>query len=236
MKLKIIINKKQSQQHIEVATTTESKLVKLHNYLKNNEIKKGVAIDAMCGSGALGIYLLKFGFEKVIFNDIYPQAIENLCENLEVYAAEIEDIVLEEKFDIVSLIGVIDFKEDLEQAMSECLNLEEVVLPDNLKNIGESCFFRCISLMIRKVKSYGYSFSLYFVCGLYALPRGYGPHQGKRRQVAACGYYGRPLCTQPVLRLQLGQVHAEDHRPGAGCASDDRHPHQVRRELLQGWC
>lgn len=81
---KIIINKKQSQQHIEVATTTESKLVKLHNYLKNNEIKKGVAIDAMCGSGALGIYLLKFGFEKVIFNDIYPQAIENLKENLEV--------------------------------------------------------------------------------------------------------------------------------------------------------
>lgn len=81
---KIIINKKQSQQHIEVATTTENKLVKLHNYLKNNDIKKGVAIDAMCGSGALGIYLLKYGFEKVIFNDIYPQAIENLKENLEV--------------------------------------------------------------------------------------------------------------------------------------------------------
>lgn len=81
---KIIINKKQSQHHIEVATTTETKLIKLHNYLKNNNIKKDVAIDAMCGSGALGIYLLKFGFEKVIFNDIYPQAIENLCENLEV--------------------------------------------------------------------------------------------------------------------------------------------------------
>ena len=59
-------------------------MVKLHNYLKNNDIKKGVAIDAMCGSGALGIYLLKYGFEKVIFNDIYPQAIENLKENLEV--------------------------------------------------------------------------------------------------------------------------------------------------------
>lgn len=81
---KIIINKKQSQHHIEVATTTETKLIKLHNYLKNNNIKKDVAIDAMCGSGALGIYLLKFGFEKVIFNDIYPQAIENLCENLKV--------------------------------------------------------------------------------------------------------------------------------------------------------
>ena len=27
---------------------------------------------------------MKYGFEKVIFNDIYPQAIENLKENLEV--------------------------------------------------------------------------------------------------------------------------------------------------------
>jgi 16S rRNA G966 N2-methylase RsmD len=81
---KIIINKHQSKHHIEVAMTTESKLVKLHNYLNNNDIKPGIAIDAMCGSGAIGIYLLKYGFEKVIFNDIYPQAIENLKENLEV--------------------------------------------------------------------------------------------------------------------------------------------------------
>lgn len=84
IKDKIIINKNQSQQHIEVATTTERKMLKLHNYLDNNNIKKGVAVDAMCGSGALGIYLLKYGFEKVIFNDIYPEAIENLKENLKV--------------------------------------------------------------------------------------------------------------------------------------------------------
>ena len=44
---KIIINKNQSKHHIEVATTTEGKLIKLHNYLRNNEIKKGTAIDAM---------------------------------------------------------------------------------------------------------------------------------------------------------------------------------------------
>ena len=81
---KIIINKYQSKHHIEVATTTEGKLIKLHNYLKNNNIKKGIAIDAMCGSGVIGIYLLKYGFETVIFNDIYPQAIENLKENLEI--------------------------------------------------------------------------------------------------------------------------------------------------------
>ena len=81
---KIIINKQQSKHHIEVATTTESKLIKLHNYLNNNNIKKGIAVDAMCGSGAIGTYLLKYGFEKVIFNDIYPEAIENLKETLEV--------------------------------------------------------------------------------------------------------------------------------------------------------
>ena len=85
---KIIINKEQSKHHIEVAPTTESKLVKLHNYLKNNNIEKGVAVDAMCGSGVIGTYLLKYGFDKVIFNDIYPEAIENLKYTLEVNGIE----------------------------------------------------------------------------------------------------------------------------------------------------
>ena len=81
---KIIVNKEQSKHHIEVAPTTESKLVKLHNYIKNNNIEKGIVVDAMCGSGVIGTYLLKYGFEKVIFNDINPEAIENLKETLEV--------------------------------------------------------------------------------------------------------------------------------------------------------
>ena len=59
---KIILVKNQSKHHIEVAMTTEQKLVRLHNYLDNNGIKKGTAIDGMCGLGALGIYLLKYGF------------------------------------------------------------------------------------------------------------------------------------------------------------------------------
>ena len=37
---KIIINKDQHKYHIEVAPTTEEKLIKLHNYLENNNIKK----------------------------------------------------------------------------------------------------------------------------------------------------------------------------------------------------
>ncbi len=81
---KVVIVKNQSKHHIEVAMTTEQKLLRLHNYLNNNGIKKGIAIDAMCGLGALGIYLLKYGFEKVIFNDINPEMIETLKKNLEI--------------------------------------------------------------------------------------------------------------------------------------------------------
>lgn len=81
---KIVLVKNQAKHHIEVAVTTEDKLVKLHNYLKNNNIKTGIAVDAMCGLGALGIYLLKYGFEKVIFNDINPEMIEALKNNLEI--------------------------------------------------------------------------------------------------------------------------------------------------------
>lgn len=81
---KIVLVKNQSKHHIEVAMTTEEKLLRLHNYIENNNVNKGMAIDAMCGLGALGIYLLKCGFEKVIFNDINPEMIEALKNNLEV--------------------------------------------------------------------------------------------------------------------------------------------------------
>lgn len=81
---KIILVKNQSKHHIEVAMTTEQKLLRLHNYIDNNNVKKGTAIDAMCGLGALGIYMLKYDFEKVIFNDVNPEMIEALKNNLEI--------------------------------------------------------------------------------------------------------------------------------------------------------
>ena len=81
---KLVLVKNQSKHHIEVAMTTEQKLVQLHNYLNNNSIKTGTAVDAMCGLGAIGIYLLKYGFEKVIFNDINPEMIDALRVNLEI--------------------------------------------------------------------------------------------------------------------------------------------------------
>lgn len=81
---KLIFNKKQSTNHIEVAMTTEEKLIRLHNFLENNNIKKNIAIDGLCGGGALGIYLIKYGFKKVIFNDANPEAIKTLKDNLKV--------------------------------------------------------------------------------------------------------------------------------------------------------
>ncbi len=81
---KVILVKNQSKHHIEVAMTTEQKLLRLHNYIDNNGVKKGAALDGMCGLGALGIYLLKYGFEKVIFNDINPEMIDALKNNLEI--------------------------------------------------------------------------------------------------------------------------------------------------------
>ena len=81
---KIILKKQQSKHHIEVATTIEDKLIKLHNFCKSNDVQKTIAIDSMCGLGALGIYLLKYGFEKVIFNDINPEMIEALKNNLKI--------------------------------------------------------------------------------------------------------------------------------------------------------
>lgn len=79
---RIVISKNQKNSHIEVASTTEDKLLKLYNYLNNFDGNLDLALDGMCGSGAIGIFLIKYGFKKVIFNDINPDAIENLKNNL----------------------------------------------------------------------------------------------------------------------------------------------------------
>jgi len=104
---KLILVKNQSKHHIEVAMTTEDKLVRLHNYLNNSNIKKGVAIDGMCGLGALGIYLLKFRFEKVIFNDINPEMIEALKTNLEINGIEENFEIYNESFEKLD-VGHVD--------------------------------------------------------------------------------------------------------------------------------
>ena len=134
IKEKIIINKAQHLYHIEVAPTTEEKLIKLHNYLENNNIKKGVAIDGMCGNGSIGIYLLKYGFEKVIFNDIYTKAIENLKFNLEIneidknyeiYNQKFEDLEVE-KCDLCVIDSYLDT--DIDEIIKKAERIADNVL------------------------------------------------------------------------------------------------------------
>ena len=71
----------------------------------------------MCGCGILGIYLHQYGFKKVIFNDIYNKAIENLKENLqtndikdryEIYNEAFEDM----KIDNVDLCVIDPYPQD----------------------------------------------------------------------------------------------------------------------------
>ena len=50
--------------------------------LENNDVGKVIAIDGMCGSGAIGIFLMHYGFEKVIFNDINPKLVEITLDNI----------------------------------------------------------------------------------------------------------------------------------------------------------
>ena len=103
---KIVIVKNQSKHHIEVAMTTEQKLVQLHNYLNNNSINAGTAVDAMCGLGAIGIYLSKYGFEKVIFNDINPEMIDALKANLEINDVSDGYEIYNEPFEDLKIDGV----------------------------------------------------------------------------------------------------------------------------------
>ena len=100
---KIVLVKKQSKHHIEVAMTTEDKLVRLHNYIKNNNVEKGVAIDAMCGLGALGIYMHKLGFKKVIFNDINSEMVDALKDNLKLNGIEEGFEIYNESFEDLSV-------------------------------------------------------------------------------------------------------------------------------------
>ena len=59
-----------------------------------------------CGLGALGIYLLKYGFEKVIFNDINPEMIEALKNNLEINDIEEGFEIYNESFEDLEIENV----------------------------------------------------------------------------------------------------------------------------------
>ena len=110
----ILIYKNQSKLHIEYPKEKSPKIQQLSSLLDKYE--NPTILDAMCGPGTLGIYALMKNAKKVVFNDIYDEALESLKINLNVneinentYDILNEDLmnlpnILEEKFDI----GIID--------------------------------------------------------------------------------------------------------------------------------
>ncbi|HII08138.1 MAG TPA: methyltransferase [Methanosphaera sp.] len=110
----ILIYKNQSKVHIEYPKEKSPKIQQLSEVL--DKYDNPTVLDAMCGPGTLGIYALMKNAKKVVFNDIYDEAVESLKINLEInqinenaYEILNENLlnlqdVLDEKFDI----GIID--------------------------------------------------------------------------------------------------------------------------------
>ncbi|MGL6298107.1 MAG: 50S ribosomal protein L11 methyltransferase [Methanobacteriaceae archaeon] len=81
----IIISKNQSKIHLEFSESLEIKINKLNNKLADycsEELSNLKVLDGTCGTGALGIFLINLGVKKVVFNDIWPPAIETTKNNL----------------------------------------------------------------------------------------------------------------------------------------------------------
>jgi len=79
----LCIYKRQSRMHIESPRSSYPKIMNLYNILRKfkNPFK---VIDATCGPGTLGLFALFAGADKVIFNDIWNEAIKMTFINLEV--------------------------------------------------------------------------------------------------------------------------------------------------------
>lgn len=84
----IIINKIQHLSYLEFPNSIENKIMKLCNYLKTKhytkkELSNLKILDGTCGNGTLGIFLLKLGVKKVVFNDIWKPSTMITSINLE---------------------------------------------------------------------------------------------------------------------------------------------------------
>ncbi|TKY92141.1 MAG: hypothetical protein C5S46_02190 [Candidatus Methanomarinus sp.] len=100
----LVIYKNQSKIHIEF--DNDHKMQILGSLDVKGILAGKVVVDGMCGPGTLGLMSMLFGARKVIFNDAWRPAIENLLLNLEVNSAilgvEVEPVL---SITDLSLIG-----------------------------------------------------------------------------------------------------------------------------------
>jgi hypothetical protein len=88
----LVIYKQQSKMHIEF--NNQDKMGIIEQLDMKGLLAGKVVVDGMCGSGMLGMMAMLSGAKKVIFNDAWRPAIENLLLNFEVNE-EILDVDLE---------------------------------------------------------------------------------------------------------------------------------------------
>ncbi|MDR2967604.1 MAG: hypothetical protein LBU74_06615 [Methanobacteriaceae archaeon] len=84
----IAINKIQRLSYLEFPKSMENKIMKLCSYIKSKhytgeKVANLKILDGTCGNGSLGIFLLKYGVKKVIFNDIWYPATVTSSINLQ---------------------------------------------------------------------------------------------------------------------------------------------------------
>ncbi|MGC9517538.1 MAG: 50S ribosomal protein L11 methyltransferase [Methanomicrobiales archaeon] len=86
----ICIYKKQTDIHIEFSQTRSPKIEKILRILTKYKLPK--ILDSTCGPGTLGIVCLKSGAKKVVFNDIWPPAVDMTLINLEINGFSVDKL------------------------------------------------------------------------------------------------------------------------------------------------
>lgn len=123
----LVIYKQQSRIHIEFNNQKKMGIIEQLNM--KGILAGAVVVDGMCGSGALGMMAMLSGAKRVIFNDAWRPAIENLILNLEVNK-EILDVQLKSVVSIKDLPLVGDKPVLLARALRNGTDVADIYFGD----------------------------------------------------------------------------------------------------------
>jgi hypothetical protein len=121
----LCIYRKQSEIHVEFSKPVSPKIQILEKYLEKYENPR--VMDCTCGPGTLGIASLKYGAQKVVFNDLWTPSIEMTLINLEANGFEVESLysgnglVGEGKKFQVYCADLMELKDDLNEEFDLCI-------------------------------------------------------------------------------------------------------------------
>ena len=147
------INKIQHLSYLEFPRSMENKIMKLCGYIKSRQLSsEKIAnykiLDGTCGNGSLGIFLLKYGVKKVIFNDIWYPATVTTSINLESNGFKID--FYDNNFDKNKID---DMKDNFEKNKINDIN-ENIVTNHSNYKISKGKKFEVYNLAIENLANY----------------------------------------------------------------------------------